>query len=366
MKIGIIASIWIRIPPPGFGFGAQEYLAYELAEGLVKKGHEVTIFASADSKTSGKLVSVAPTGVGVMPSSDKKIKDMFELMNIHEAYKMSEKFDIIHNQLLPYGLLYADLFKTPTVHTLHHVIYKDRSDIHLYQKFAKQNFISISHAQQKIMPELNYINTVYNGIDPTFYKYCDKPQGNYLLYLGRIKRYKGIHTAIHIAKKLHIPLKIAAPLPFPMQSDYEDVMDYWEKEVKPLLGGSIEYIGVLEGEAKVSMLQNAKALIFPVERPEPFGMTVIESMSCGTPVIAYENGALPELVKDGEQGFLVPPLDIKQLEEKTKNLYDIAPGNYLTMREKARKQVEKYFTIDHMVDSYEKTYQKILQDTMKS
>lgn len=362
MKIGLIASIWIRIPPPGFGFGAQEYLAYAIAEGLQKRGHDVTLFASGDSETSGKLVSITPTGVGIMPSSDRKIKDIFELMNIHEAYRMSEKFDIIHNHLLPYGLLYADLFKTPSVHTLHHVIYKDRADIHLYEKFAKQNFISISKAQQKIMPDLNYIHTVYNGVDPTFYRYCDKPQGNYLLYLGRIKRYKGIHTAIHIAKKLGLPLKIAAPLPFPMQSDYEDVMDYWEKDVKPLLGGIIEHIGVLEGEAKISMLQHAKALIFPVERSEPFGMTVIEAMSCGTPVIAYDNGALPELMTDGIHGFLVPSMDTHLLEEKVKNLYAMSTEAYLSMRKSAREQVEKHFSIDHMVDSYEKTYQKILKE----
>ncbi len=362
MKIGIIASIWIRIPPPGFGFGAQEYLAYALGEGLVKKGHEVTIFASADSQTSGKLVSITPTGVGLIPSSDRKVKDIFELMNIHEAYKQADKFDIIHNQLLPYGLLYGDLFKTPTVHTLHHVIYKDRSDIHLYEKFAQQNYISISKAQQFIMPELNYVNTVYNGIDPTFYTYQEQPQGNYLLYLGRIKRYKGIHTAIQVAKQLDLPLKIAAPLPFPMQSDYDDVMDYWEKDVKPQLGGTIEHIGVLEGQAKVAMLQNAKALIFPVERAEPFGMTVIEAMSCGTPVIAYEKGALPELMVDGKHGYLVQPGNTKHLEEKTKNLYDLSSQDYLAMRKQSREQVEKHLTIDLMVDGYEKTYEKILRD----
>lgn len=358
MKIGIIASIWIKNPPLGNGFGAQEYLTYEIAEGLKKKGHDVTLFASGDSKTSANLVSVSEKQVIDLHPADNKIKDIFELINISQAYKMAGQFDIIHNHLLPYSLVFTDLFNTPTVHTLHHQIYRP-SHFYIYKRYKGQNFISISEAQRKVLPELNYISTVYNGIDPQFYAFKSKPDSDYLLYIGRLKRYKGIHSAIKVAKKLGLKLKIATLFPNPNQPDFEEVNEYWENDIKPNIGENIEHIGVLQGQEKVSLLQNAKALIFPVERDEPFGMTLIEAMACGTPVIAYNRGAMPEIVVDGETGLMVNLETNGAFEElscATEKVYNLPEAEYLQIRKNCRLRVENNFTVEKMVDKYEEIY----------
>lgn len=382
MKIGIIGSIWIRIPPKDFGFGAQEYLIYQLAEGLLKRGHEVTIFTTSDAKTNARVESVAQKQIIDLSPADNKIKDTFELINLSHAYKMAGKFDLFHNHLLPYGLLFADLFKIPTVHTLHHEIYHI-SDTYIYRRFKDQKYVSISDSQRKIMPELNYVSTVYNGIDPEFYKFKEIPDDNYLFYIGRIKRYKGIHTAIQVALKLGLKLKIAGPQPNPNQPDFEVVNEYWYKDIKPHLDTQTQYVGEASGEEKIELLQNAKALILPVERDEPFGMSVIEAMSCGTPVIVYGRGAMPELVKDGKTGFIVRekedgegnkiraqnivPLQINGsgidgLCQAVQKIYNMPSSEYLSMRKNSHDLVQQNFTIDRMVEGYEKVYKKILDN----
>ncbi len=360
MRIALIASIWISVPPKGFGFGAQEYLAYHIAEGLKKKGHEVTLFATADSQVSTKLVSVSKKQVKDINFPDPRIKDVFELMNLCEAYRIANQFDLIHNHLLPYGLLFAEQVQTPVVHTLHHQIYPNRADVFLYKRFCRQNYISISNAQRLIMPELNYVNTVYNGIDTNFYSFKNLPKNNYLLYIGRLKKYKGIHTAIKISQELGLPLKIAAPLPSKNQPDYTEVYEYWESEIKPHLGNSIEHIDGVLGKEKIYLIQNARVLIFPVERPEPFGMTVIEALSCGTPVIAYNTGAIPELILDKKNGYLVKENDFTRLKKAVQELYALPQKEYQQLRYDCRKHVEKHFRVETMVDNYEKTYLKIL------
>lgn len=377
MKIGIIASIWIKTPPSGYGFGAQEYLAYSIAEGLVKKGHDVTLFASGDSHTSAKLISITPQQVVDIDFPDTRIKDMYELMNLSEGFKPKYNFDIIHNHLLPYGLVFSNISTTPTVHTLHHAIYETKAEIFLYKKYKDANYISISNSQQKIIPDLNYISTVYNGIDTSFYTFKEKPEKDYMLYIGRMKKYKGIHTAIKLSKETGIKLIIAAPMPIITQPDYHEVIEYWENEIKPNLDtGYIEYVGTIHGDEKRSIIQNAKVLLFPVEREEPFGITVIEAMSCGTPVIAYAMGAIPELVLDSKTGLLVNLSDsnlkgewkiIESSYEGIKNavgkLYSMPEEEYKNLRLNARKHVESKFTVERMVNKYEEVYKMVLEKT---
>lgn len=362
MKIAIIASIWIKVPPQDFGFGAQEYLAYYLVEGLKKKGHDITLFATGDSHVSTRLMSVSEKQICEIDFPDPRIKDAFEMINLSEAYKIGDKFDLIHNHLLPYGLLFANaLRRCPTVHTLHHRIYRDRADIFLYQKYAKQNFVSISNAQRKIIPELNYIATVYNGIDTNYFSFKEKPANDYLFFIGRMKKYKGIHTAIKIAKDMGIKLIIASPMPSKTQHDYKEVMEYWNCEIKPHIGQNVEYIDSVGGKEKVNLLQNAKALIFPIEREEPFGMTVIESMSCGTPVIAFAKGAIPEIVTDNETGYLSRFEDgEKGLTEKVKLLYSLNEKSYQQLRISSRNQVKSKFDINIMVENYENIYKNMI------
>ncbi|MBI4089216.1 MAG: glycosyltransferase family 4 protein [Candidatus Levybacteria bacterium] len=366
MRISIVASIWISVPPKGFGFGAQEYLAYYIAEGLQKKGHQVTLFASGDSKTNARLVSITPKQVEDINFPDPKIKDMFELMNLSAAYKVADSFDIIHNHLLPYGLPFAPLTSTPTVHTLHHEIYNTRAGYFLYKNYPKQNYISISNTQRKIMPELNYIATVHNGSDPNFYAFKKIPDQNYMLFLGRMKKYKGIHTAIKLAQQTGIKFIVASPLPNPNQSDYNEVMEYWKTEIQPNLNKNIEHIDNLKGEDKVTFIQNAKVLISPNEREEPFGMTLIEAMACGTPVIAYNDGACSEIIVNNKTGFLVDQsAGIQGLREALKKIYNMPQDEYLIMRQNARGHFEKNFTVEKMVDEYEKVYRKVLGDKNK-
>lgn len=364
MRVAIVASIWISVPPKGFGFGAQEYLAYYLAEGLQKKGHQVTLFASGDSKTTAKLESVTPKQVVDLNFGDPKIKDIFELMNLENAYKKARSFDIIHNHLLPYGLLFADITSTPTVHTLHHEIYKTRADYFIYKKYKNQNYISISKAQRKIMPDLNYVSTVHNGTDLSFYTYKKTPDSDYMLFLGRMKRYKGIHTAIKIAQKIGIRLIIASPLPNSKQADYKEVMEYWEKEIKPYLNNKIEHADNLEGENKIDLIQNAKLLISPIEREEPFGMTLIEAMSCGTPVVSYNKGAVSEIMVDKQTGFLIDfdeNSSITKMQKAVEKIYNMSKEEYMLFRQNSREHIEKNFTVQGMVENYEEVYVRILQ-----
>ena len=374
MKIAIVASIWISIPPKDLGFGAQETIAYYLARELGKRGHEVTVFATGKSNEL-KIVPIWDKPIEEVEFKDLNIKDTFELLNLSNAYSNAQNFDLIHNHLLPYGLLFAaGKTKTPTVHTLHHRIYKDRADFFIYDKYKEQSFVSISNSQREILPELNYISTVYNGVDSDYYSFQAAPSGDYLLYIGRMKKYKGIHIAIDIAIKKGLKLKIAAPLPHPEQPDFAEVNAYWEDEIHPRLKNkNIEYLGDVRGKEKVTLLQNAKALIFPTAREEPFGMTIVEAMSTGTPTIAFEDaGAVPEIIIDGESGFIVnlatnegSNFIVKQVGEEglieaIDKLFNMPQASYLKMRQEARRRIEENFTIKIMVDNYEKTYAMLL------
>lgn len=353
MNIGLIASIWIRVPPANHGFGAQEYLAALLADGLVAKGHEVTLFAAGDSETQAKLVSVTERPVQALDFPDPKVKDVFELMNVEAAIRRAGEFDVISNHLLPYGLPLAALSPVPVLHTLHHQIYPHRADRFLYEHYRAQPFVSISNALRVIFPSLNYVRTIYNGTDVSLYQYQPKPAGDYLVTMTRLKGYKGIHTAVDVAEQLSQPLKVAAPLPDSHQADYEEVMAYW-RTVEPRFTGSIEYVGGVDGQAKLSLIANAKAFLFPVERDEPFGMTLIEAMACGTPVVAFGRGAVPEIVEDGVTGYLVDPAaGVAGFTKAVARLLALPSDQYQTMRQAARARVETHFSSTRMIDEYE-------------
>jgi len=369
MKIAVIASIWISVPPVNFGFGAQEYLAYQIVEGLVKKGHQVTLFATGDSKTTAKLISVSPQQVKNIETTDLKIKDTFELLNLAEAFRDTTQYDVVHNHLLPYGTVFSQFSKCPVIHTLHHEIKKTKADCYLYEKYKSQNYVSISNAQRNSFPQLNYVQTIYNGIDTNIFKFKEAAKNDYFLYIGRVKKYKGIHTAIGLAKKMGFRLKIATPTSIKSQPDYAEIEDYWTKEIAPHIGGNIEHILDVTEEQKVNLYQNAKALLFPLERAEPFGMTVIEAMSCGTPVISYALGSIPEIIYDGATGYLVNPKagpkrviandGITGFEDAIRVIQTLKEPDYQRMRKNCRTIVDKSFTIEKMVDAYEELYKRV-------
>ncbi|MFH1509337.1 MAG: glycosyltransferase family 4 protein [bacterium] len=351
LRIAILASNFIRIPPlpmakyvpKGFS-GAPEMIIYEIAEGMVRKGHEVTVFASGDSEVSAKLISVTDEAtwknVGVGRHKD------YEHLLISKAYQMAEagEFDIIHSNYDVRSAYYAPLVKIPTVSTLHSPLddATKKKDILKYY-FNTQYYVSISDNQRKDLPELQYIGTVYNGIDIKNIPFKEEKE-DFLIFVGRIVETKGVSEAIEIAKKTNHKLHIFGTP--------EEKSDYWDKKIKPYIDNKqIFHHGAVAREELFDYISRAKAFIFPLQWEEPFGLVSIEAMATGTPTIALSKGALPEVIEDKKTGFLCKSLD--EMIEALNKLNTIKPFD-------CRKRVENMFTIEKMVDNYEKLYFKIL------
>lgn len=343
MKIAILAPPYLPVPP--IGYGGTERIVYFLAEGLVKRGHEVTLFASGDSKTSAKLVSVYPKAIG--NSGEIKNKPLLPMLHYIDCFSRADDFDLIHNHAQYYAMFLAEMVKTPVVHTIHgsftmgEVPEEKRQTL---RRFKNHNFVSISNNQRQGLPELNWVHTVYNGINLAEYKFYPDA-GKYLLWIGRVTEKKGPVEAIEVAKKVNIPLKMAATI---------DPIDksFYEEKVKPLIDGTfIQFLGELHGEEKAKLYGEALATLYPISWHEPFGLVMAESMATGTPVLAFNIGSVSELVQDGVTGFVVS--DTSEMIGKVAELSSIK-------RENCRKRVEENFTIEKMVEGYEKVYQKII------
>lgn len=353
MKIAILSTPWIAVPP--IGYGGIELVVANLTEGLVKKGHEVMLFATGDSKTSARLEYFYEKALG----NDRFLKDntFLNLQHTYEFFKLlkSEKFDIVHNNNQYFPMFFFDLQETPFIHTLHGAFYKDlispsgfvkeKRDILL--AFKNHPYVSISNHQQTSMPQLNYVKTVYNGIIPEQFE-LSRGDGNYLAWIGRITSNKGIDTAINVARKLNIPIKIAG---FIDPGDKE----YFEKEIKPLVDDNVEFVGELKDlKVKSDFLGGAIATLFPIRWHEPFGLVMIESMACGTPVIAFNKGSVPEIVENGKSGFIVETEE--EMTEAVKKVGQID-------RSYCRQHAVKNFNVDVMVDGYLEAYKKVLDSS---
>jgi len=356
MKIAILSPPYLPVPP--IGYGGTERIVYYLAEGLVKKGHEVTLFASGDSKTSAKLSATFEKSLG--NSGELKGKTLLPLIQYADCYSRANDFDIIHNHAQFLGLFFADFVNTPVVHTMHCTLYNDETTeekIRTVTRFKNHKYISISNNQREGQKELNWIDTVYNGIDLNEYEF-NQNKGEYLLWLGRITEKKGPVEAIETAKKIGIPLKMAAAI---------DPIDrpFYEEKVKPLIDGKfISFLGELHGNEKSKLYASALATLYPISWHEPFGLVMAESMATGTPVIAYNIGSVSEIVRDGVTGFIINQQDksvdlriqsvgIEGLVEGVKRIGEIN-------RNDCRKWVEDNFTIEKMVDGYEKVYKNVI------
>ncbi|MBD2163290.1 glycosyltransferase family 4 protein [Calothrix membranacea FACHB-236] len=341
MRIAQIAPLWERVPPPGYG--GIELVVGLLTDELVRRGHEVTLFASGDSISLAKLVSVHPRALRLDPN----VKEcaIYEMLQLGSVYERSEEFDIIHSHMGCAALPYANLVKTPTVHTLHGVFTCDNEKMFQYAK--KQPYISISNSQREARLGLNYVATAYNGIDVSSYQFHPKPSDPpYLAFLGRISPEKGTHLAIAIAKKAGWHLKIAGKV------DVVDV-EYYEKEIKPLIDGKqIEYLGEANHEQKNALMGGAVATLFPITWREPFGLVMVESMAAGTPVIAMKLGSTVEIIDHGKTGFLC-----ENIEEFVKAIDKVTDID----RQACRQHVENHFSLQTMTDSYEEVYRQILQ-----
>ena len=350
LRIGMLASNFIRIPPdppekyiPKEASGAPETMVYLITEELVKRGHDVTLFASGDSETSAKLVSVTDTAtwsaIGIGPH------EHYERLLISKAYQMAKEghFDIIHSHFDIRSAHFAPLVNTPTIATLHSPIDGMPREIMQHYK-TTQYYASISDNQRKGLPDLQYAVTAYNGIRVEDIPYSTE-KDDYFIFAGRITEQKGVAETIEIAKRTKRRLLLFG------SRDVES--NYWKKRILPHIDGEqIVDKGFTSREKLFEYMSKAEAFVFPLQWEEPFGLVSVETMATGTPVIALAKGSLPEIIEDGKTGFLCNTID--EMVEAVAKLDTIKP-------EDCRKRVEDMFTIEKVVDRYEQAYYSILE-----
>ncbi len=340
MRIAQVAPLWERVPPPAYG--GIELVVGLLCDELVRRGHEVTLFASGDSISLAKLESVHPQAIRLDPTV--KEYSVYEKLQLSHVYERANQFDIIHSHMDYAALPFANLVKTPTVHTLHNTFTPDSEKLFVHARH--QPYVSISNAQREARLGLNYVATVYNGIDSTLYKFQAEPENPpYLAFLGRFSPEKGPHLAIEIAKRSGCQLKMAGKV---------DAFnrEFFEQEIKPHIDGKqIEYLGEANHAQKNALLGGAIATLFPITWREPFGLVMVESMATGTPVIAMEMGSTPEVIVHGKTGFLC-----HSVEEAVAAIAQVTQLN----RYACREHVLNRFSVQRMTDGYEAVYQQIL------
>jgi glycosyltransferase involved in cell wall biosynthesis len=342
MRIAQIAPLWESVPPPAYG--GTELVVSLLTDELVRRGHEVTLFATGDSTTLAQLEAMHPCALRL--DTDVTEHQAYEAMQLSEVYQRADEFDIIHSHLGFAALSCASLVKTPTVHTLHGALTPDNQKA--YQRCRNQPYVSISNAQRDLQLGLNYVATVYNGIDSTIHTFYPEPNDPpYLAFLGRLSPEKGAHHAIEIAKRSGWQLKMAGKV------DRVDV-DYFEQEIKPYIDGEqIQYLGEANHVQKNTLMGNAVATLFPITWQEPFGLVMIESMAAGTPVIAMKLGSTPEVIAHGKTGFLC-----ESVEDCVAALNQIDKID----RAACREHVVNKFGVKPMVDGYEAVYRQLLKE----
>lgn len=351
-------------PPPDVIRAPQELWAY-LADGLFDRGHDVTLFAPIGSKTKARLPKENLIPLACDKEYKKILKNDITLSTVRLyrtiyneiAYsKLSEqfkKYDIVHAifiaELVP---LAAHQIDVPVLFTFHDpLFYYKRKAVETFKNAKHIHYNSISIAQQSLYPSLDYEKIIYNGINYKNIPFFEKDKG-YLFFAGRIKKIKGPETAIRIANQLNLPLKIAG-------ERYSDENDYWEKEIEPGLCKKIKFIGMQPRKKMSKLFGEAKITLMPINVIESFGLVMIESMASGTPVIAFDKGSPREIIKQGVTGFVVK--NEKEMIQAVKKIYSMPKDEYAAMRRACREHVEKNFSIEKMVDEYEKLYYKIIK-----
>lgn len=353
LRIAQIVLPWIPLPPPGYA--GTERVVYHLTEGLVKRGHQVTLFASGDSHTSAKLESVIPKAMGLQENVKTTLGGSFyPLLHVAHAFEMADQFDIIHSHTQFLGLPFGAATKTPSIHTFHRIFeFSSADEKDLVMHFGRKlNFTSISNAQR--VDGVNFVATVYNGVDTTAYKPLDtQPTRDYIFWAGRVIDKKGPEEAIKVAHHLKMNLVMAGEV---------TEMDYFEKKIRPHIDGVHIQLAQHENrEHLINLYQNAKVTIVPTKWNEPFGLVPVESMACGTPAVSYDRGGVSETIAEGT-GFLVKEEEgVDGLIHRVKQIMDMSPDQYGDMCVRARRHVEEHFSVDAMVTGYEGVYEKILE-----
>ena len=338
MRIAQIAPLAEPVPPEMYG--GTERVVSLLTEELVRRGHEVTLFASGDSQTAARLVAVTPKALRLNDEdADPYISLMLELGMVFDK---ADQFDVIHSHVDYFALPFARHVTTPVVTTLH-----GRLDLPglptIYGRYAEAPVVSISDNQREPLPGANWAATVYNGTDLSRFTF-NETGGDAFAFVGRICPEKNIEGAIAIARRTGVPLRIAAKVD-PVDAEYHETV------IEPLIDGRlVEYLGELGDEDKNELLGSACALLFPVDWPEPFGLAMTEAMACGTPVLALRRGSVPEVVEDGVTGF------VRDSEDE---LAAVAHDVDRLSRRACRQRVERHFSVDVMTDGYEAVYQQV-------
>jgi glycosyltransferase involved in cell wall biosynthesis len=339
MRIAQVAPLIESVPPKHYG-GTERIVAY-LTEELVRVGHKVTLFASGDSVTSAELVPVCRRSF----RQNKRATDYLsrEVLLMDHVMQRSGEFDVVHFHTGCLHYLISRHLTVPHVTTLHGRL--DTPELlRLYERFRDMPMISISNSQRTPWPCANWQGTIYHGLPKDLFRFHPEP-GNYLAFLGRASPEKRVDRAIEIAKRVGMPLKIAAKV------DRAD-RRYFKQEIEPLLNDPlIEWVGEISDKDKDEFLGNAYALLFPIDWPEPFGLVMIESMACGTPVIAYECGSVPEVMEDGVTGFIVRDLD--GAVKGVNGIRDLS-------RARCREVFEKRFAAERMANDYLEIYNRLV------
>jgi glycosyltransferase involved in cell wall biosynthesis len=340
MRIAQVAPLFESVPPNLYG--GTERVVFHLTEELVRLGHDVTLFASGDSRVSASLVAACPRALRL----DGECRDhlAYHIMMLDRLYEEAHRFDLIHFHISHIHFPLARRLGPSSVTTLHGRL--DCPELaELYARFSAEPLVSISYAQRRPLSDVNWGGNVYHGYPRTSLAFSPGP-GGYLAFLGRISPEKRVDRAIEIARRAGMRLRIAAKV------DPADEV-YFEREIKHLLSDPlVEFIGEIGDEEKNAFLGGAAALLFPIDWPEPFGLVMIESLGCGTPVVAFNHGSVPEILDHGRTGFVVE--SIEEAVESVRRLSSIK-------RAECRKEFVDRFSVERMTENYVGIYETIIR-----
>jgi glycosyltransferase involved in cell wall biosynthesis len=341
VRIALICPPWLAVPPKGYG-GIEWVVSME-ADGLAEAGHDVTLFATGDSITKARLEYVFDVAPGSKAINDVTLDTTHTLFSLRDV---RDRFEVLHVHS-PFSALAAAIETgVPTVHTLHGSFTAEM--IRLYDLVGDRAwFVAISEAQKRFHESLRYGGVVYNGIDMAFYTFNTQKE-DFILFLGRAAPEKGWRRAIEAAKLAGEHLVSAVKIAHPTEQEE------WEKNIKPILPKDWTLLGEISQEEKVDLLRRAKAVLFPIDWPEPFGLVMTEAMACGTPVIATPRGSVPEVIVDGVTGWIVSVENYPQeAAEKLKHLDEIDP-------QAGRERVQRLFSKEAMVAGYEGVFERVV------
>jgi glycosyltransferase involved in cell wall biosynthesis len=340
-RIAQVATLYERIPPQLYG--GTERVVSHITEELMRRGHDVTLFASGDSHTRAKLVPGCPEALRLLGKPE--LGASLQLAMLSEVYESAaDRFDIIHTHVDYWSFAFASLTRMPTVATMHGRL--NIPELHpVYRRYRSVPLVSISNAQRKPLMFMNWVATIHHGLPKDLLRF-NPARGKYLAFLGRISPEKRPDIAIDVARKVGIPLKIAAKV------DVVD-RDYYEATIKPRLSPpDVEYIGEIAEAEKSEFLGNALALLFTIDWPEPYGLAMIEALACGTPVIARPCGSVPEVLRDGFTGYIADTFE--ELAAAVRKVGSLS-------RETCRAEFEGRFTVEQMADRYEQVYLETIE-----